>query len=261
MNKNEYLKEKNKKYIRIRFKENEPLLDNVENKNLFRLMFCATFCGKENYLYWDTKSGINGKRNVDTYNPSNKKLDKNDLKYLLGLDFRRFNKFWKEMIDKEIFIIDDGIKLSEKYFKFGKIKSDNFYKKWDGKYYCRLYKKPTRMIYDEFCDKSLLVGFIYKLIPYTHRKYGFICGNVAAEYVKDIEEMKSRDLAEINGTNNSNFRKRYLNPLFEFVIDGEHLIKEVELAGKKIIMVNPQIFYRGSEEKKAQKIFNKNNNL
>lgn len=155
--------------------QDELFCDDATSPTLIKLIYLATFMDKDNMLY----IGKGG-----TKSPMTKK----EMRELINVHRHTFDTFWKECIEKQFIIEDDGkYYLSKEYFRFGKV-SDVDTKK---QALVNMYKFSIRFLYEHTDPKSQnKLGYIYRLIPFLS-----ITNNVLALNPLETDESKLKRLS------------------------------------------------------------------
>lgn len=217
----------NGSFVWLLFKYGEDLFPNISPANLTRLMYAATF----------VKS--NGKI-----------MKKNKLKEKMNLNRARWNDFWNEMIDNNIFYEQDNyVYLNSDYVCKGEINTDQNY--------TRLFCEYVRQLY-EACGSSAdhkQLSYIFKIIPFINRRTNIVCRNPSEQDESLIRTMRLGDFCDVIGYERKN-SKRLARDLLKIRINGElaigFFVTDMD-EQNWIIVSNPKLYFGG----KYDIIFNK----
>ena len=217
----------------------EDLDFNISDANLTRLIYLSTFLHYKGYL-------------VDKHGNS---ISKGICKEMLGLSEYTFCIFWNEMIDNYILTYDNQrIFLNKNIFKKGKLKKDE--------QAIRLNCATIQYLY-EHCQSvngHKKLSYIFKIIPWINLEWNIVCWNPEEKERKFIDYMTLGDFAEKVGYERKN-AKRLAKDLsdvkFKKPKEYEHkhaflyVINECFNPEKWVIVMNPMVYYGGTDYKKV----------
>ena len=233
----EFLENKAKKYsdktdfVWVKFVYNTDFYKLISPENLTRLMYFASFCGKENYVMQDI-----------------------DLKSVLHINSNQVKTFKDEFFGQAI--IQDGCRLylCNELFSKGKIsKSPNNY--------ARLYTETTRLLYLNCTSTSehAYLSYFFRMIPFVNRQSNILCTNQEEQDINHIAYMNVTEFFNlINRTHHSRIKQKLLS----YRINGElaigffNTIDRLDYRGK-YALINPILFYGGDKTKNSYKVIQK----
>jgi len=188
------------------------------------------YCGY--LLYLQTFINYKG-RLVTTQRP----LNREDIRNLLGLQRRAFSDFFKAMTDNEI-IQQDG-----EYYRINP--AYHFRGSTDNQHVIKAFTTRVRSMYGMRNAKKL--GFVYKLLPYVHYETNTICANPFENELADVKRLTHGELAALTGVS----EKTVYNYLRSMKFGDEFVFAEVAVGREKFYKINPFIFYRKNGEPDA----------
>ena len=225
-------------FIWILYRVQENYNDLINPSNLSKLMFVSTYLGYSGYLVFS-----NGKL-----------IDKAKLRELLMISVVEYNKFYKEMLLKEIIIEKDNkIYINEHLFFKGKIDKLPF---TINKNITRLYINSIREIYNKTNIKShKQLSYIFKILPYVNIKYNIICFNPLEDNLEKLQPMNFLDFCDTINYNKSNYRN--LKKIFKecYSIQNEYIISFVSNNNNILdttLFINPRLYYAGNNWDKVE---------
>lgn len=151
-------------HINMSYIKNELLYNelNLDSANISRIIYLST------YVDYNNREGELFKNKLVYHGYRNKieVMNKKDIKRILGLTDRTFDRFFKDVKENNLLIEnEDGtFSLNEKYFCKGTIaKKDPYFKKGN---YTRLYIDTTRKLYEGVkVSQHKPLADIFRLIP------------------------------------------------------------------------------------------------
>lgn len=171
-----------------------------------------------------------------------KAMTKKDMAVLVGLSRNSFSKFYNNLIEKEIFIEENGyIKINDKYFSKGEILTDKFKSK--------VYISSIRYLYENTnVRKHKYLGLAYQLISYVNKHTSILCNNPLETNFEALQPMTTREICDalgvsLEGTNAKNIT-RYKKALLDiYLIDGSPLFSffRINDEDREVWVVNPKV--------------------
>lgn len=119
-------------------------------------------------------------------------------------------------------------------------------------YVVKSYTTKIKRVYREV--KATDIGLIYRMLPFVHYETNALCENPFETNPDKIRWFTRKTLAEAIGVSPSEISRR----LPKMTFDGEYVIAQVIVGGKRVYMFNPWVFYRKNSEpdKTLQAVFN-----
>lgn len=241
-------------YVNVFYVKNSVLYNelNIEPSNISRFLYLCTFIG-----YNTTEH-----KNVIVKRVKNNKtapMTKKEIMEKMKLSKSGFNKFYKEIKDKElIYETNEGIFISDKYVTKGNIgnQDSNF---------IRLFIDTTRYLYENCTIKQhKTLSYVLQLIPFLDLQTNIILINGKKAEMKDI--MTLLGLSTKNRSDVSRFKDRLLK--FHVKIDDKkyHLFATITIdyidendkfQKNTYVAINPRVVWGGSSIECNNDIFNK----
>ena len=216
-------------YINLSFANS---LRDINTIMLARLTYLATYIS-----YKDNVVRINNKR-VAT---------KSDIMTLLDLPKTSFYRFYSQAIDSGYIVENDKkeVVLNEKLFIKGNAEEFSNDK-------CRVMSKPYRDAYKGVGNQGhIYLGYCIKLMLYANDSWNVLCSNQKENKIEKVKGLTIKELAISIGKPRETVgqlldeinRVRYIYDIGHIA----ELIKVFNYDGKsKGVIINPQIFYKGS---------------
>ena len=153
----------------------------INIKHIARIIYLATFMEYHTNRLVYVKLG---KKSVP--------LTEQDIKRELGIDRRTYCDFRKEMTSNDILIFsDDGIYLTKKYFKKGKIKNN----------FIKIYINPIKELYSQVSARQhKTLGYLFKMMQYVNNEYYTFLNNSKKIITK-------KELADLLGLSINTYEK------------------------------------------------------
>ena len=199
----------------------------LEKEHLFRFIYLCTFMDYDNIILYG-----NGK------NKEGKKARKKDLQEILKLKDGQFYPTLKYFIDNELILInEEEIKVNKKYCIRGKKE-----KKEIG--VTRMFDNGIKELYEKATTREHnKLSLFIKMLPYIHYESNVICYNPEVEDIEEVQRLSLVQLAKELGYSTPQKLKK---GLMELKIKDESLIMVATINNKSMIVVNPRLYYRGS---------------
>lgn len=235
------------KFVYYLHSRHSNILHDMQPSHITRLIYIAT------YLSYD------GMLITNSYTPMNK----DDVEKLMCISKRSFYIFWKDMIQREIFIEkDDGIYLNEDIFFRGKLTNKKAYHRLvDNTIATRLYVTGIRKLYERSNPRShKTLSYIFQILPYVNKQYNIICKNPLEEDYDLIEPMTLGEFADVIGYNKKNVGRLanlLLEPTFDIQEDEDvtairYVITKSLKKESMMMFINPRVYYAGDYADKVK---------
>lgn len=123
---------------------------------------------------------------------------------------------------------------------------------FNDQYIVKSYTAKIKRVYREV--KAADIGLIYRMLPYVHYETNALCDNPFEQNPALIRWFTRKALAEATGVSPGEISRR----LPKMTFDGEYVIAQVTVGGKRMYMFNPWVFYRKNNEpdRTLQAVFN-----
>jgi len=235
------------KFVYYLHSRHSNILHDMQPSHITRLIYIAT------YLSYD------GMLITNSYTPMNK----DDVEKLMCISKRAFYVFWKDMIQREIFIEkDDGIYLNEDVFIRGKLTNKKVYHRLEDNIIAtRLYVTDIRKLYERSTPRShKTLSYIFQILPYVNKQYNIICKNPLEEDYDLIEPMTLGEFADVIGYNKKNVGRLanlLLEPTFDIQEDEDvtairYVITKSLKKESMMMFINPRVYYAGDYADKVK---------
>ncbi len=215
----------------------ELLKKGIEKQYLGRFIYLCTFLDfDDNYIH---------------YGNSGKDLaTEKDLKEILNLKDTAFKETKKALIQYELITInkDKTITVNKKYCKKGEIKSKKKLRES-----VRMIEESIKELYEKAKPtEHIYLGLLVQLLPYVNYEYNILCENPNETEPTKVKPLTLRQLAINLGYKNSTDCKK---DLLKLKLSGENvsLITETDTL-KKGVVINPKLYYKGSDISKLKGI-------
>jgi hypothetical protein len=205
--------------------------EQVERQYKFRFLYLCCYLKHED------------NRLVNKINNKYILIKEGELMQLLKLSEREYYRTRKSLIDNKLITIDKdkNVHINSFISKVGSIPSRNKAE------YTRVFKEGIKELYNNSNarDHKKIALFI-ELLPYIHFQYNVICKNTTCELMEDIEPYTLKELTEelkiYQNKNTTSLKKQLLN----INIKNRKAMLMIEDNEKKFFVVNPEIYYRGT---------------
>jgi hypothetical protein len=123
---------------------------------------------------------------------------------------------------------------------------------FNDQYVVKSYTAKIKRVYSEV--KAADIGLIYRMLPFIHYETNALCENPFEVNPALIRWFTRKTLAEAIGVSPGEISRR----LPRMTFDGEYVIAQVTVGGKRMYMFNPWVFYRKNSEPDTtlQAVFN-----
>lgn len=171
-------------YIHMSYKENTKLFNTLDNANISRLLYLATYID-----YNDRQENL-----LIKYGQGNKPtpMTRKDIQEVLLLKDTAFKSFLKNTKDNNLlYEVDGKFYIDSTYFNRGNANYDT---------YTRVFVDTTRDLYRGTSPKQhKLLGQALQLIPYLHFDSNVLCKNPKEQDYTKREKLTLEDIANILG--------------------------------------------------------------
>lgn len=231
----------NEKFVWSVYHISQSLFPALNGSYITRLMFLSTYMNYDGHLT-DVK---------------NVRLSKLQIKALLGISDREFNRFYNKLISESILLeYESGIQVNPNIFTRGTLSpTDLAVLSKDEKYVTRIYINAIRKIYNTATIKShKVLSYFFQVMPYVNREYNIVCHNPLEKDLEKIESMTLGEFADVIGYDKSNI-SRLCNILFSptFKINGKEITAMRYVLNKSFdkntysMFINPRVYYAGNK--------------
>ncbi|WP_102271294.1 hypothetical protein [Cytobacillus massiliigabonensis] len=123
---------------------------------------------------------------------------------------------------------------------------------FNDQYIVKSYTAKIKRVYREV--KAADIGLIYRMLPFIHYETNALCANPFEANPALIKWFTRKALAEATGVSPGEISRR----LPKMTFDGEYVIAQVTVGGKRMYMFNPWVFYRknSAPDTTLQAVFN-----
>lgn len=123
---------------------------------------------------------------------------------------------------------------------------------FDDVYVVKSYAAKIKRVYREV--KATDIGLIYRMLPFLHLETNALCDNPFEATPSQVRWFNRKELAEAIGVTPGEISRR----LPKMTFDGEYVIAQVTIGGKRMYMFNPWVFYRknSAPDNTLQALFN-----
>lgn len=216
------------RYCWLLYRKGVPLLPELESSKLLRLMRISAYLGYDGRLVFE-----NGKP-----------MSKIQLMELLYLSKSEFGKLWKKLVECGILWEDgENICVNQRLFCRGELASRLGKEVTDD--VIRIYQSGIKDIYNSTDSRGhKLLGAVYRLIPYVHKRYHIVCHNPLEEELQNVQSMSWKEVCGLLGYNTE--RPNQLKERMLAITYGEGqkaLSYDME---RDRIFVSPDLFYAGT---------------
>lgn len=232
------------------YRINEETFPNLSPTYLVRLIYLATYINYDNILRKTLKSFITEK----------------DFPKLLDISEKESKRFIT-ILKRENILLNDVkenqpvLRLNHDLFSKGKLSRtliSNLYE--NNIAYTRLYADGIRKIYQQTVpSKRKHLGYIFKLLPYTHKQYNIVCYNPGERNKENIQAIPSNDICKLLGYEISH-KSRLFKDLLKIGFNSnsitysiiQYLTYSSDDNIKSMLIINPSIYYAGNEWNKVE---------
>ncbi len=211
----------------------------IDKKYLFRFIYLCTYMNYKNYIV------------LGNAKDENQLATKKDLKEILKLEKKQFYETINYFINNGLIEITDKdyIKVNINMSQKGKLN-----KKLVKNGIARIFNNIIREIYNKSTAREHeKLGLLIRLLPNVNLKTNVICFNPEEDNNTLIEPIDLKTLSQALGYSRINIFKK---GLFDITVNGEKAIMMADFNNIKMIVVNPKIYYKGSNLKDMQGIIN-----
>lgn len=209
----------------------EELVNSVLPQYLFRFLYLCTFSNYDNLLMY-----------------KNKPIEENKLQFMWQLSRMESYNTKKALIDAKLITIKDKkIYINKKINNRGSsnVNLNNMATRVFDDYVKEIYENSKPI---EHKRLALLV----KVLPFLNYNTNVLCSN---PFEKDINKLKHLTIPELSKEINYS-QKRIKSELLEITVYGEKAIGFFITKGIKSIVINPKVFYKGSDISELKGLIN-----
>lgn len=204
------------------------LLDKLKPQHLTRFLYLCCYINYDNLLVINKTT-----RHIPIY--------EEDLQSILKLSRTETYSTKIEFIDKELLIInnDKTLNINPKYCKKGDIMKN----KSIGK--TRMFEDGMKELYEKAKPtEHKQLALLFQLLPYLNLRYNVICEDITEQVLEHIHPYTLKEMSiKLNQTNITRFKKN----LMDMTVNGESVICINEIKNKKLITINPKVYYKGTK--------------
>ena len=183
-------------------------------------------------------------------------IKQKDLPKLLSISDAAVTEFLKEMLPT--FLMknkDGGLTMNNDYFRYGALSASS-----RNEAHHKVFRANIRKLYRENSKKTRYIGYILQALPHISIEYNTLCWNPFERSEDLVEPMSLREFGELIGydkTQVSRLKKVYDEIRFEVSGKRQRLLAFSRLgAHENAIIVNPYLFYSGSDIERVRDLAN-----
>lgn len=227
------LDEKYGKFVHSYFDLQEPYLQAIQSKykgtyaniHIVRFLLLASFVSKNGYI------NINGNKQRKSGLKNIWQIDKGDARK----EFHMLCSIGYISTDENDYII-----VNQSIVNKGKAHQDTMY--------TRLFSDTIQdLYYSTEPPKRKQLAYIYKLIPYVNRYHNIVCSNPIEPEMENIHRLDWKEIGEICGYHETQL-KRFRDVVTHFRYKGQPLIGQFMVEDRTTIIINPAVYYAGSNK-------------
>jgi len=211
----------------------------IDKKYLFRYIYLCTYMNYKNYIV------------LGNAKDENKLATKKDLKEILNLEKKQLYETINYFTDNGLIEITDKdyIKVNIEMSQKGKLNKKNIK---NG--IARIFNNTIREIYNKATSREHeKLGLLIRLLPNINLKTNVICFNPEEDNNTLIEPIDLKTLSSALGYSKPS---RFKKGLFDITLNNEKAIMIAQFNNIDMIVVNPKIYYKGSNLEDMQGIIN-----
>lgn len=177
-------------FVWVIFDPKKPFFDGLSKPSVARLMYLATFIGKEGVIE-NTNSDRTGRP-----------LTQKEIVKRLACSEQTFWRFVKEVKEAGILSSEHGVyRLALKHFRKGMLTSEEIAAIWSRReVITRLYIGAMRSLYDSSSPNLVSsLSYLFRMMPFVNREYNVVTTNPFEEDIFRDEPMSMGDFADIVG--------------------------------------------------------------
>lgn len=199
---------------------------------------------KSRFLYLCTYSCFTSKGSYLSYDKNGVRIKKEDVITLLHLSDREAKETIKTLIEVNLLYEDRGyLKVNSLFVFKGTLSEDQQQKE-----FTRLFSNGIRELYLNCEPKQhKQLYYLFRLLPYTNKKYNVICQNPDEGVAEDVIPFKLSEICEVFGCSAKN-PKRIKNELYKLRVFNQYAIKGIDGVNGMWFKINPRISYAGKTE-------------
>lgn len=187
--------------------------------------------------------------NSELRSSERRKITKDMLPEILGVGERTVQRFLREVSPSYVQIDDEGIlSLNPDVFTKGRMKRNLGF-------YIKVFEKGMQNLYNSVPrSKHKQLGYIFNMLPYVNIEHNILCQNTDEISIDSIEPMTMAEFCAEIGYDYKHvdrLHKAFKSLTFD-VGDGNYelfcSIIENKYTGKELMIINPRVFYSGTNE-------------
>lgn len=232
-------------FVWVIFDPKKPFFDGLSKPSVARLMYLATFIGKEGVI-----------ENTNSYR-TGRPLTQKEIVKRLGCSEPTFWRFVQEMKGAGILSSEHGVyRLTPKYFRKGALASEEVAAIWSrGEVLTRLYIGAMRSLYNLSLPNLVSsLSYLFRMMPFVNCEYNVVTTSPFEEDIFRDEPMSMGDFADIVGYERSHISHLcdVLESLRFMADDGPApVIRQVcAMRGKAeriFWWIDPRLYYGGTQ--------------
>lgn len=202
----------------------------IEPQYLIRGILLSTHMDYDNYIVYGNGKGISNR------------CGNKDLQEILGLGKTEYIATKKDLIEKEILILneDKTFSINSMYFKKGTINKQR------GKVVVvRMFEEAIQEIYNKTrANEHKYISKFFEMLPYINYQSNTLCKNPKEEDFHKSEPLSLKEAQELFGYKS---KKGMISSLFKIKVGGEPVIMVAMSNGVDVLVVNPRVYYKGKD--------------
>lgn len=232
-------------FVWVIFDPTKPFFDGLSKPSVARLMYLATFVGKEGVI-----------ENTNSYR-TGRPLTQKEIVKRLACSEQTFWRFVKEVKEAGILSSERGVyRLAPKHFRKGTLTSEEVAAIWSREeVLTRLYIGAMRSLYDLSLPNLVSsLSYLFRMMPFVNCEYNVVSTNPFEEDIFRNEPVSMGDFADIVGYRQNNISRlcNVLESLKFMTDDGPApVIRQVcavrGKAEKTFWWVDPRLYYSGTQ--------------
>lgn len=228
-------------FVQMLFKQKELLdLGHCDKATFSRFVYLSTYID-----YNDRNGNLLIKRGqFNDIEP----LSKRDMQYILKLSEASFRNFIRDVKTNGLLYEEDNkFYITERIMTKGQLLNDSNYN-----CACRMYIKLIRNLYESATPRQhKVLGNIFLLIPFIHKKTNILTFNPDETNIVDIEPITLNNMCELLNINDKSHYRKLVHDLEKFKVKIEgvdyKMFAWVRLTDRDYFILNPRVIYRGND--------------
>lgn len=203
------------------------LLNKLKPQYLTRFLYLSCFINYYNLLVINKTT-----RHIPIY--------EEDLQRILKLSRTETYSTKIDFIEKGLLIVNDDktLTINDTYCKKGDIVKNKKVEK------VRMFENGIKELYEKAKPtEHKQLALLFEMLKFLNLQYNVICKDNTEQVLEHINPYTLKEIAEILGeTNITRFKKK----LMDMTVNGEAVVCINEIKNKKMITINPKIYYKGT---------------